>query len=261
MRLYFCIFKVWVFLAFILPSVSAKTVEEAFEEGNQAYASADMLLSKNETRKAEQSFEQALELYKTCLAKAESPSLHFNMGNTYYKLGKLGYAIFHYRQALILDPGSEETRANLVMAKKLADLPINEESLYDQTLGRHSPHFWKWVLWVTVWLGISLILLPKYFGLIGPVPLAAGILTIGISILPLFALKKSSEQKEVGVILEEDTPILVSPTTHSAIANYLQAGHSVTINLSEKASGYLYVNSNLGDSGWIASEKVGKLHP
>ena len=261
MRLNYCIFNVWIIIACILPSVSAKTVEEAFEEANQAYASADMLLNQNDKQKAEQSFNLALELYKTCLEKAESTSLHFNMGNTYYKLGKPGYAIYHYRKALQLDPSSEEVRANLQLANQFADLPLKEESLYEQTLGRQSPHFWKWVLCVSLWLGISLIILPRYFGFVGPVPLIIGFVVISISVLPIIALKKASDVKQLGIILEEDTPILVSPTQTSAIANYLQAGHTVSINHSVKAAAYLYIISSQGDSGWIPTEKVGRLHP
>lgn len=42
-----------------------------------------------------------------------NPELYYNLGNSYFKAGELGHAIWSYRRALKLDPGFEQARSNL----------------------------------------------------------------------------------------------------------------------------------------------------
>lgn len=243
-------------------SLSAKTVVEAFEEANQAYTRGDSILKESSNPKeAENEFLTALQLYKTCLEKAESSALHRNLGNTYFKLGKIGYSIYHFRQAHQLSPSSEEIRANLQLAKKTAKLPENKESLYEKTLAKKTPHFWKWILAITFWLGIGTLLLPKSFKIQGPIPTTIGILLILFSLLPLWSILQAGKVRNVGIILEPDAPLLISPTQESAVANYLQPGQEVQLNKNSKSKTHIYANTETGDSGWLPKQLVGRIHP
>lgn len=257
------IHKFWIGLALAMSCLpaKAKTVEEAFGQANQEYAKADMLLKGKESGKATEGFLRAVSLYKTCLDKAESPALHFNLGNAYFKLGKAGHSIYHFRQALLLDPSSAETRANLALARKSAKLPEMEESLYDKTLSRRSPHFWKWLLWAGIWIGAGLILLPRYFGFQGPVPIITGGVFLIFSLVPALAIQKAGEAKNWGIILEPDTTMLVSPTQESALSHELQAGQEVFLKRQEGQEDYIFANTKNGESGWVHVENLGQLHP
>jgi len=56
----------------------------------------------------------AVEQYSKLIEKGfVSPELYYNLGNSYYKSGGLGPAIWAYRRALKLDPGMEQARTNL----------------------------------------------------------------------------------------------------------------------------------------------------
>ena len=130
MRLYFS----QTLFFFLCSTALALTVEEAFEAGNQAYTRGENTLLKARNKgvdekeplleSAEKEFERALANFNSCLGQAESSALHFNMGNTYFKLGQLGRSIFHFRRSQELEPSSEESRANLRFVQNIAGLEI-----------------------------------------------------------------------------------------------------------------------------------------
>lgn len=63
------------------------------------------------------SYRQAVELYDALLAEeVHSGKLYYNLGNSWFKLGRMGKAILNYNRALQLDPTDEDTRYNLAMA-------------------------------------------------------------------------------------------------------------------------------------------------
>ncbi len=94
-----------VLLAFFLvPETLAQ--ESFFEDGNRLYQQGD--------------YQAALDNYLRILNSGlESGPLHYNIGNAYFKLGRLGEAILHYERARRLIPGDEDLRANLELARSL----------------------------------------------------------------------------------------------------------------------------------------------
>lgn len=84
----------------------AATPAEIFELGNEAYEA---------TR-----YEEAAAAYEKILAYGlRDPRVHYNLGNAYFKLGRLGPSILHYERSLEIDPGDAEARANLEFATGL----------------------------------------------------------------------------------------------------------------------------------------------
>ena len=47
------------------------------------------------------------------------PIIHYNLGNAYYKQGKLGAAILNYLKSKALDPSDRDTKTNLSIARSL----------------------------------------------------------------------------------------------------------------------------------------------
>lgn len=97
-----CMSTVW-----FLPAMLWAADEEAkqlFKEANQCYQ--------------EGKFNEALEHYKKLENLGyQSGALYYNMGNTYYKLGAVGYAILYYEKAAKLIGNDEDLRANLELAR------------------------------------------------------------------------------------------------------------------------------------------------
>lgn len=84
---------------------SAYGQEKALKEAESAYTKED--------------YSKAIELYEGILAShGESASVYYNLGNAYYKAGKIAPAILSYERCLLLDPGDSDARFNLQMARQ-----------------------------------------------------------------------------------------------------------------------------------------------
>ena len=85
----------------------AQGPETIFEEGNKAY---------DEGR-----FEEAREAYLTLLRyRIRDARVEFNLGNTEFKLGRLGYAVLHFERARRMSPTDDEILANLAYARSFS---------------------------------------------------------------------------------------------------------------------------------------------
>lgn len=63
-------------------------------------------------------YANAAELYQNVLkTSGESAKVYYNMGNCYYKMGKIPSAIINYERALLLNPRDKDARFNLEIAK------------------------------------------------------------------------------------------------------------------------------------------------
>lgn len=116
-------------LCLLLAAAPADAQNAFFDEGNRLYQAGD--------------FNGALDRYRRILdAGLESGDLHYNIGNTYFRLGALGPAILHYERARRLMPGDDDLLANLVLARSLTA---------DEIVPR--PRFWLFRL-VDWWVGL-----------------------------------------------------------------------------------------------------------
>lgn len=72
-----------------------------------------------ETAYAAEQYDKAIELYESVLQSyGDSYALYYNLGNSYYKDGKIAQAILNYERALLIKPGDSDIRFNLEMAKQ-----------------------------------------------------------------------------------------------------------------------------------------------
>jgi len=86
--------------------LSAQTKVDLFLQGNGQYESGD--------------YEAAVRSYTDIVEMGfESPGLWYNLGNSYYKLERLGYSILAYERAKKLLPGDESILYNLRAANLL----------------------------------------------------------------------------------------------------------------------------------------------
>jgi tetratricopeptide (TPR) repeat protein len=84
--------------------VAAATPAEIFSRANDAYEA--------------EKFEEAAAGYARILNYGMlDPRVYYNLGNSYFKMGRLGAAILNYERARKLDPSDPETRDNLELAR------------------------------------------------------------------------------------------------------------------------------------------------
>ena len=97
--------KVLLTLCSLCAGVLVMAQEAALKEAETAYTSED--------------YAKAIALYEEVLSShGESAAVYYNLGNAYYKAGKLGPAILNYERCLLLQPGDADARFNLQMARQ-----------------------------------------------------------------------------------------------------------------------------------------------
>ena len=81
--------------------------EEALKEAETAYTKED--------------YTKAIELYENVVKTyGSSAAVYYNLGNAYYKAGKVGPAILNYERCLLLKPSDADARFNLQLARQKA---------------------------------------------------------------------------------------------------------------------------------------------
>lgn len=90
---------------------------------NLIFADVNILNKANELYKNSR-FEEALNEYLKIENK--NPFLYYNIGNTYYRIGKKGYALLYYKRAYYLLPRDTEIRNNIeiIEGKRRFENPI-----------------------------------------------------------------------------------------------------------------------------------------
>lgn len=85
---------------------------------NIVYAQ-DTAIKEAEEAYTKENYNKAIELYENILkSNGESAEIFYNLGNAYYKAGKIAPAILNYERALVLDPSDADARFNLQMARQ-----------------------------------------------------------------------------------------------------------------------------------------------
>jgi len=68
---------------------------------------------------ASEQYDRAIELYESLIkTHGESFELYYNLGNSYYKEGKIADAILNYERALLINPGDADAHFNLELTKQ-----------------------------------------------------------------------------------------------------------------------------------------------
>ena len=104
----------FIIIIFVLVnSAFANQAESLMNEANQLYQNKQ--------------YEEAIVKYNSILATDfESAALYYNLGNSYYRSAKIGYAILNYERGLKLDPSNEDLLYNLSIVKARAVDKIKE---------------------------------------------------------------------------------------------------------------------------------------
>ena len=84
------------------------------ETGSKAYNEGD--------------FERAIDEWRTCVDNGiEDADLFYNLGNAYFRNGKLGFSIFYYKQALRLRANDDDIQHNLKYAQAMTRDKVEDE--------------------------------------------------------------------------------------------------------------------------------------
>jgi len=209
-----------------------------------------------------ENYEAAANLYEEILQTGESATVYYNLGNAYYKLGKLGPAILNYERALLRDPGNDDIRFNLEMA-------------YSQTVDKVDPvgrfFLLKWIDSLNslhdtnTWAYISIICFILTLALIGVfifarviwMKKAAFFTGIFVLIISVVSFVFSNNQKNK--LIAHDYAIIFAPTVTTksspdAKGTELFPLHEGTkVKIKRKLDNWIEIQLENGHVGWIQS--------
>lgn len=245
-----------LFLLLIITNlVNAQNVDSLFVTANNLYKAGK--------------FEDAIKEYEIIESKKlVSLELYYNLGNSYYKLNKVGPAIYYYEKALNIDSSNEDVRNNLVFAKRLAldnieELPKTVLQKFNKNyLQKLSYDQWAIVVITFSVLG-SLFFLLFYFAEIPSkkrfyfvISIVSFILLLG-SLFITYSQYNTSKTNNPAIVFAEETEIRNAPTLNSEIVFKLHEGTKVIV--LDAIDDWKKVKIKDGKLGWIIAEDIKML--
>ncbi|MGE9293043.1 MAG: tetratricopeptide repeat protein [Puniceicoccales bacterium] len=219
-------------------SASAGSLDERF-------VAADQALSDGQLR-------QAIDGYTALLAESPSSTVYYNLGNAYYRDGQYGQAILQYERCLVLNPDNADARANLKLAQDAAQVDPPARMWYENYAQAAGVNPWTWLAVVSFWGAAFLIVLPPLFRWRSPWrPLLLTLCVIGLGVSGT-GLAGYHFMSQEGIVLTDDAPLKLAPTSTSPAKSFLHAGQPADI---KKTHGdYVYVVTDTGEQGWMGSD-------
>lgn len=195
--------------------------------------------------------------------------LHFNLGCTYFRLGKPGNAIYHFEKSLALNPAAEDARFNLKTVRSMVAAKIKDEikgasgdpwwTRLVKSLGARA---WVVLFLVLWWLTFGILFLLRY---VSPGPARSGLIA-GNTFVAILALvgglmlagRVYLDQRVVsGIVLPDRMTVHEGPANSTKVTFKVHAGLKVRIQAHEE--GWVRIRLANGLEGWVEEREIGVL--
>jgi tetratricopeptide (TPR) repeat protein len=222
-----------------------------------------------ETLYQEDRYAEAIDVYESIRESGvEDGVLYYNLGNAYFKSGRLGLAIVSYERALKFLPGDEDVRANLAFATSLVSGGLATPPLplaigwVVEAYRRTGPAVLAWTLGLSFLaggIGVSVLLLDRWPALRTPafVVLAASSVVALVAGASLFAKVQAEHHRVDGIVVTANAYVRSGPLESSPRLAEIHEGLKVRI-LGER-EGFLQVSLANGLTGWLPREQVERI--
>jgi tetratricopeptide (TPR) repeat protein len=221
--------------------------DEVFQKANSAYSDGD--------------YEEAVQLYNQILDNGEaSVAVHYNLGNSYYKLNRIAPSIYHYEKALQMKPGDQDVINNLQFARNMAIDAIEEpreegfSQFLDSTTGLFSSSGWGWVgifcmlLFVTFFV-VYYFSRKSFFKRLFFVASMAFLL-LGVTSAVIGTLKQNLlENRSFAIVFSEEAEVKSEPNVRSGEVFTLHEGAKVKV--TEDFQNWYEIELPNGSQGWM----------
>ncbi|MBI4430935.1 MAG: tetratricopeptide repeat protein [Candidatus Omnitrophica bacterium] len=231
----------------------AGIIEDAFFEANKLY-------SNGEYAKAAERYEDILK------GGVESGHLHYNLGNTYFKLGKKGKALAAYERAKKLIPGDEDLFANIRFVTSL---------LEEEQPGERLPWYGKafavlrdilpsggWfafilVLYYALAIVLGMAIFNRSFRKKLAIPAALIIPLLLISVVLYRDRVNAVHHSRYGVVAAPEAEVRYSPSYSGAVAFKLHEG--IRAQIVRYQDEWTQIRLTRDKSGWIESAAIEEI--
>lgn len=224
-------------------SAAAQTADEYAALGNSAYKKGDYAAARDFYNLAKD-------------AGGNSAELHFNAGNAAAKLGKKGEALLEYLRAKLENPRLREADANLKMLAADNNLTLPQKTRIQDSVFELSDSEWTVAAFTAFWCAVLSAFLPPLWGKRNAAYVFLSLIFACATACSIFAIAQYAQFKSLGVALEDDVALRISPTPHAKIAATLQEGTLAKI--LQRHGNFVYAATDNGKRGWA---EIGKFEP
>ncbi len=232
-------------------------------------AAIDNLIDQGNNFYQQKQYDKAISAYQNILDQGyEGVSVYYNLGNSFYRENKIGYAIFYYEKALRLSPGDEDVIHNLLIANsKTVDKidtvpPFFLYQWWDDLLAVFTITGWKNFAYIFYW--IFLLSVGTYFFVrrtrfqkytFYSAALSLLVLVFAVSIL---VIKFQSEfSTKSGIIVGTIVDVKLSPDPNANDAFIIHEGLKVKVE--DKVDNWYKIKLIDGKVGWLPQNEVGVI--
>ncbi|MDP3980636.1 MAG: SH3 domain-containing protein [Chlamydiota bacterium] len=231
----------------------AQPSEEQFMGANQYYHNGE--------------YEKALKEYLDISEHGTiSGNLFYNIANTYYKLGRIGYALLYYERAKRLMPYDEDLFENAHFLSSLIKdaIPIESHAWYVR-MHRNLRDLFGWKIWLIVicllyfsavfLAGISIYTLRYRSRLLWTV----AFLSIFVLLFSCLAWDNYRVQKIVknGVVVVPEINVRYSPSYEGAVAFKVHEG--ISMQIIRSVGEWRQIRLSKGKSGWVPDSAMEEI--
>jgi hypothetical protein len=247
--------KILVFSCLLINVISASQIDDLMKKGNDAYQNGK--------------YQDAITDYENLVKDGyEGVSLFYNLGNAYYKDGKLGYAILYYEKALRLSPNDDDIQHNLAIANaktidRINMLPKFFIFQWWESLLSFFP-VKGWTYFTYFLFILILVAAGIYFFVKNPLIQRYSFFG-GLAVLVLFILSVVMLTINVnrdlniknGIIITQVVSAKLSPDTKSNDAFVIHEG--LKVKLEDRVDNWVKVRLNDGKIGWLPENDIAQI--
>ena len=230
-------------------SVQAATAkpDDRFSKASAAYTAGDFA-------------EAAYELRELVSEGNFSAGALHNLGDAEWKVGRHGHAVLAWERARSLDPFSRNTEANLRFARQNARVDAPLLAWHERYSTALPGGWWIAITSAGLWGGVALLTLPRLLGWRRAdwhQGVAAALFAIFLLSGPaLFGVWRRSQ---FGVVLEDETPLRLTPTREAETLVKLPSAEMARV---ERERGeYFYVRADGDRAGWVRKADFARVWP
>lgn len=235
--------------------------------GVHASAGEDALWNKANHFYTQKQYDSA-ELYYTQLLRKypENVSLQYNMGNTSFRLNKVGAAVLHYQKAALLEPGNKEIRDNLLLAKGRILNPLPEASpiffvrwwyTFLQLLSANTWAIFAIIVFLSVLALVWYARIKKERFIHAGRWLSLSIVCLIICGCMAWFTYQATTESGLAVVLDPTANLVDSPKSAAKVLGNLPEG--TVIEVYSEDGHFMNVKLPNGREGWILSSAVGRV--
>ena len=234
-----------------------------------AFAQVESLKDSADHAYINEQFTESIQAYEQILAQEYvSAEVHYNLGNAYFKMGKIAPSILNYERALKLAPNDEDIKFNL----RLANLSVKDKveeipqlffiRWWNQILKMFSTDGWAWSAVVAIILGLAGFLLFRFSNEEGMRRLTfyTGLIALAWGAFSIYGAQKNFNHvvnDGRAVVYEYTLTVKSAPDKKGKDLFVIHEG--LVVQVTDELNGWSRIKLTNGNDGWVPSETLERI--